>query len=235
MSIFDSLKSSAVGLLGDLAGNFLIGRPNADRASAQSLQNALAAFGMSRDAYRSRYRDTVADMKAAGLNPILAASSGFNVGTAPQMSSAQAFMAPNPSYSASQSAMQFAQAGQADAQTKKTIQEVGLVVAKTDETFANIHKIRSEANLADARERETNVRVRQITKEILHTVSKIRLTDAETEKVSKQINVLNTDLAYLEKKAEAYKGPAGDIYAVIRFVRELLGINVNILPGLMGR
>lgn len=56
-------------------------------------EQARLAFDRSKNLYASRYQITMKDMRKAGLNPILAASGGFNVGsgiTAPVASAGQA-------------------------------------------------------------------------------------------------------------------------------------------------
>lgn len=121
-SIPGALIGGAIDLGSSWLGNELIGKPNADDAYAQSQQATAQAFERSYGAYKRRYQDTMADMREAGLNPILAAGSGgFQVSGQPEMSSAQSFM-PNYPQLASSSAYQSMQAGRLNDQKAQTEQ-----------------------------------------------------------------------------------------------------------------
>lgn len=56
-------------------------------------KSAMDSYKRSIDAYKNRYQMTVNDMAKAGLNPILASSGGFNVGSGVQSTPARAQMA----------------------------------------------------------------------------------------------------------------------------------------------
>jgi hypothetical protein len=82
--IGSGVVKAATGGLVDLGtqyiGNELLGKPNAKDAWERQKNAAKLAYDRSMGAYKSRYQNTMADMRAAGLNPILAASGGFQVG-----------------------------------------------------------------------------------------------------------------------------------------------------------
>ena len=81
---WDSIKKVGEGLIGGAADLILgsvggiFGHERDMDASAWSHRANMAAYG-------SRYQSTAADMRKAGLNPILAMTGGFNVGSAPQV------------------------------------------------------------------------------------------------------------------------------------------------------
>ncbi len=100
MGLWETVKGVGGSVLGGLVdvgmswlGNEIIAKPNAERAYKDSKEASALSFERSYGAYKSRYQDTMKDMKAAGLNPILAASSGFKPSSAPQAATAQAFQA----------------------------------------------------------------------------------------------------------------------------------------------
>ena len=135
MSLWDSIKGigsdilsgvggAVVDIAGGFLGNELIGKPNADDAYKQSRQASAEAFERSYGAYKTRYQDTMSDMQAAGLNPILAAGSGgFTVSGQPSMQAAQGYQAPNPNTNFANSARNLAEVKLKKAQKVKTQEE----------------------------------------------------------------------------------------------------------------
>ena len=88
------LLKNVVPIIGDMASSAfgdILGDDNAEKAYGQSKEASALQFEREYGAYKTRYQDTMADMEKAGLNPILAASGGFNVGSGPKASTAQAF------------------------------------------------------------------------------------------------------------------------------------------------
>lgn len=138
MSILE-LAAPIIGSIGStLLGNVL-GR-----------QNSAYAFDRSQESYNTRYQQTVADMRKAGLNPILAATGGFSVGGQPQMQMPSIPNVPDLS-TAFKNYMEGSKVEQEKeklkADTVKTFEEAELVRKKVKETIANEYKIRTEGDL----------------------------------------------------------------------------------------
>lgn len=164
----DFIKPIASNILGNVGGqvigNALVTQPNANTAFGQSQyataqayerskEAASAAWDRSYGAYKTRYQDTMNDMRLAGLNPILAASGGFNVGSSPNapaasVSTAQAFKADQPTYNYSQSALDLSQKDKTEMETKKTEVEVRKVYADVLQTIANTIYTTAQSKLA---------------------------------------------------------------------------------------
>lgn len=151
----------------------------------QQAAQAMADISWKRqiDLYKKRYQITVRDMKAAGLNPILAAGGGFNVGsglTAPVPSAGQA--------SAYQARGSAGQAGSGNAPRQQTfmhpliggdISNSAANFARTMQQLSQVEKTQSEiAKIGE----ETKFVTQQVTHEMLRQIE----TRARTEKITKE-------------------------------------------------
>lgn len=236
-------------ILGQLAGGIggsAMGNQAAGSASKKSWEREL--WG-----YKHRYRMMLPDMKAAGINPILAASGGFSASGAPDAQMAQAF-APNfNNADFSSSAKGFAEANVAEAQAKKismdtlkSIEETKEVIAKT----ANERKRNQIMTVEEERltqemfnlESEFDKKVREISKideeikllqmKAITEQSQKSLLDAKTSEAQEQVELLTVNaqslkanLEKLKKISNVYSGPAGQIMSYISEIMH--GLNVG--------
>ena len=155
-----------------------------------SVEDTQRAYELDIDAYKNRYRWTMADMKAAGLNPILAAGSGFTVTGQPQATPASAYMAQAPM--AQPVSAQSPQAYPGDTKGTQSI----LNLQKREESKKNITKIMEEALKARAHALEA------ITKIATHRQQKNLMT-AQEQEVYKRIRVLEKE--WFVRTAQFYK------------------------------
>ncbi len=210
---------------GTTALSYIAGKKQASDAFDDSMYGSALAFERSQEAYRSRYQDTMADMKKAGLNPILAASSGgFNVGTAPQMSAPKGYQAPAIA-NLSTSAREIATAKTETEKTKKTVEETaterkrqGLIGAQEDNALAEYLNIKQTFN--------------KITAEAKKILADRDLKQAEKTKVMQSALHLKATLVKLSKIAKVYKGPSGTLLTYIQEILKSLNLGVAIVPGL---
>lgn len=256
--IVGGIPGAIVGGAGDLLLNELIGKPNAQDAYEKSMAASANAYARSKEAYAERYQVTARDMKAAGLNPILAASGGFSVGNAPQMATAQSFQPHTPYGSSVGSALGYAQAEKTQEETKKIHEEIGEVISRKElnakriiESIGNNLLKRSQAKLASIQEKRTFQEILNLEQDFLYRVKEfdklreetgllirgqqvkkeeIQRIRAQKDMIEKQAKTLTANLQKLAAIAEIYKQPAGKLLAVIR---EVLGVvNVGFIKGL---
>lgn len=260
-SIPGALIGGAVDLGSAYLGNKIISQPNADEAYAQSKEAAALAFQRSYDTYKRRYQDTMADMEAAGLNPILAAGSGgFNVGTGPQVSSAQGYMAQPVNISASSAyenmksgELKTAQRGETEQNTKKIMAETKKVRQDTLLSLAATEKTRAEKGLVNAQEKKTLQEVRNLEKQWWNLVqefnlisnqayaaasqnrlnqSKVKEVEALTLQINKVTEKLQAELKMLNKMASAYESDIGGVLGYVKAIMDALNINLGAVVGM---
>lgn len=199
----------------------------------KSRENALMSHQRELDAFKSRYQMTVEDMAAAGLNPILAASGGFNVGSgvgapmaqslAPNVAAAQpgsqTFGAPqisqanfHPASTFSSSAKNMAAATRDEAQAEKNLAEVDEVVqntaesaARTDNQLAQIIKTRAETSKLAKDEQETVMRTRKINQEIFKTIAETSETYSRINELQARTDIQHSEMEVLERQKEKLK------------------------------
>jgi len=246
--VIGPLFSSALSLGKDYLSSEVIQRPNADYANDYNTASAKEAFDRTYGAYKTRFQDTAADLRAAGLNPILAAGGGFQVG--------QGVTAPMPSGNMAQSPVSdFGSSAKALAETAKTEAEVGKTKADTElalkrsmESVAKAYEAREKAGLANTQERKTYQELTNLEAnfyKIRHEIdlvkqqvsesgsrSKLNMASAEqmqalTKKVENEKEVLSQTAKEIALKVQAlqeineiYRSPSGAVIGVIRAIMQ---------------
>jgi len=249
MSFFGDILGSATkgitGLFADLPGQLVGGvlnQFNAKQAFDRSQESADKAWANSAEAYRTRYQTTTQDMKAAGLNPILAASGGFNVSGQPSMATVQAPMAQAPPSNPSSS-------------SAKNIAETERVAYEKQEILAKISKMGEETALAIQQKEESRsregvydeqvknlreefIKIKAETLKIAYDISQTKEMTANTimqrKLIVQNIREMKSIADKLEKTSEAYRGPAGDVLGFIDALTDALNLH-NVLGGTLGR
>lgn len=139
-------------------------------AATTAYERDIALWKMAMEEYNRRFQTTAKDLKAAGLNPILAAGGGYNVGNVPSTPSAPmgtSAMAVTPSSSApmagthmaqvapyqniAESALAYQNISRSGMETSKLFTELVLNAKNMEKLGAEINKVNSETsrNLQD--------------------------------------------------------------------------------------
>ncbi len=225
-----SILEGAIGVGGDYLSDKLIGQPQAAEAYAQSKAGTAKAYERNVDFYSNRYQRMMADMKKAGLNPILAAASGMSTSMSPQASPAQGFQARAPYASFGSSAKSMADASLSRQKKAESVQqalkiraEQGLVTKQEQLAHTTIHKINATLN--------------KIRHEIVLLKRQKTLTEQQIRRESQLINLtklqanrLVAELAKLRKIAKTYNVPY--LGTGVAAIKEILGtLPVGILLG----
>lgn len=232
----------------------------AERANELAKANAADAFYRQQAAYKSRYYYTVKDMERSGLNPILAATGGFNVGNSPSVSTAQTFMAESPrstkfgtsGLNLSQAEKNRAESEKARNEAVKVIEDTKLITQKTKNEMENILKTRAETKKISAEEQTEYARLEKTQNEFLLLAQQIKteiqrtgeveairhLRVTEKKKVQseiKRLNALATQIkaqsARMKQIAKVYDGPLGKYLAHIEATTGILTTAVAYLLG----
>lgn len=155
-----------MGILGAIAApaatlaSSALGMISANQANIKSKQAANVAWERDVDAYKHRYQWTTTDMRNAGLNPILAASGGFNVGSGINAPQPSVHMAQIPSDFAT-SALSLSKSREAEAnidkiksESAKAIQETVYLGQKCQESISKTYANRAQAKMVSAEEKK---------------------------------------------------------------------------------
>lgn len=211
----------------------------ASKASDRSQSMAEDAFNRSQGAYATRYQTTAQDMRRAGLNPILAASGGFNVSGQPQMSNPQAFQAaPAVMGTSSTSAREVASTKKTEAEIEKTWAEVSKIAEETSLTIQQ--KFESAAREGVATQQQKNL-VQELTKlqtETLKMANEISLLQEQTKNTTtqrkliiQQTREMKAIADKLESTSEYFQGSSGKVLGLIKAIMEAIGGHTVISPG----
>jgi hypothetical protein len=196
----------------NLAAGAWFNSQEADDAQDFERKEAVANRQWQEEMYNKRYRRTMTDMRKAGLNPILAATGGFDVGSVPggAMARGHAGTFPNNNYSYSSSAKSLAEADKAES-------EVSLNKEKVKQAMADTALKREQAGLMDTQEKKVWQEFVNAEKEFEQIDRKVDLLDQEIQLVEKDrerlavlVDTMRKSLERLSKIADVYRGPAGD-------------------------
>lgn len=229
-SFGSGLINSALGIGTDWAKNELISKPNAKQA-----------YQRERELYSTRYQMTMADMEKAGLNPILAASSGFQVGSVPSVAQAQ--------YPQGQT---YAEGLSAANQVRRTDTEIEVMRQELEnkrqvirESVARIARTRAETQVATQTEKNLVRQWLNLEADLHIKIAEYERTSAQAglygrqrEEVNKQIEAIGFDIEktkmvieQLKKVTAAYNGPIGGILGYIEAITKALGLHTSLGAG----
>jgi len=190
-SFTGGLGSTVLGMGSQLFGNVL-NQSNAQDAFENSQNASRESAAWNAEQYAKRYQTTAKDMRAAGINPIMAASGGFSTGNAPTMASAQSFQAA-PVQDASASARNYAEMNRTLSEEKKTIvetekavEETKRVVAETANVMQDTLKKREETGLAKANERKAVQEFINLQWQVMESVERVKLLKEQTLQAATQ-------------------------------------------------
>lgn len=180
----------------------------------------------------------MADMKKAGLNPILAASGGFNVGSgvsAPAASGVQ----PHSAYGAgSSSAKGFSQSKESEAGAQEKMQNIAKMKKEIDLILAKAKTEGGRAALYGQQIKETMVNIvtgfqqwGKIKAETDESKARTLQAQAIAQKFVAEINNLKALLPKLEAQGNVYKGVTGQSIAYLKEVMSIIGIPLGMIGG----
>lgn len=242
----EKLAPSVIGAIGSL-GSTALGQSMNSASSAQAFKRAEQAASTAWErqmwAYQRRYQMTTWDMKKAGLNPILAATGGFQVGGPPSVNMANVHQqAPANVYDFSNSgkniAEQYLKTAETETETKK--QELLKNQALTElEKAVNYRK---QAGKFTAEEAKLTKEISLITGQLNKIEYETRLVDKSTKLTDEQINhikltnqQLQFALSKLEKIHNVYKGKGGQFAAWVNSLFGNLNLGGGVTAGAMMR
>lgn len=245
---------AALAEIGSKLGEFGLNQASANQAQNWSKANEQVAW----DRFKHRYQATVEDMRLAGLNPVLAATGGFNVGgSVPQATSFPGKQSTPMNFTGS--ALQIQEANKAEAETLNVNANTQVQWQSVQESFERIAKMRQESKLYSQQEKESVQKVNNLHNEIMFTLKKIEeieqnirevsartsleqqqmeLTKIQTEQVKankrllvEQANKILYEMEKLKKESLVYRGPAGKIITYVKEIMDSLNLHFVLTPG----
>lgn len=236
------LGGALIGAGSSIVSN-LFGRKNASDANDAASAASAAQWQREYGAYKTRYQDTMSDMRSAGLNPILAASGGFNVGSGPSASKAQTFQAPAVSYDAASSALALSQRKKVDAETQTETNKQDLLKNQANESLEKAKSERArqglmteQENLAAATIFQVEANVNKLAAEVERIQSQTSLNKQQKnnlltakDKMAKEIDKIGAQLAQLQNTSDVYKHPIGQYLTWAKEIMSAAGLPLLML------
>lgn len=208
---------------------------NTGSANEASRTAATEAYYRNVHSYNHRYQWAVDDMRKAGLNPILAASSGMNVGSAPEAPMRTTFAAPPmPSFDIGSNAKNLAQE-----KTETQKQELTKNQALTE--LERIHQVRAQTKLVNQQEFKTFNEIQnlagqfdKIQAEIKNIEQTTNTAKAQMEKVEQEKanlikvgQMLSSQLKQLQNISKVYGSGTGKIMTWINEILNSLNLKLS--------
>ncbi len=206
-----SAKSLSEGISGAVAG-----LPGAYLKQSMDRSNSARAFESSMGAYKTRYQNTAADMRAAGLNPVLAASGGFNVGSAPTRP-------PIPGVdigSGASSAKAVREVEQMDTARDKMVQDIKESKRRVEKMGVEIFKI-------DAQAWEAVQKTATLLWQAVDYKASAAQKRAAMAKINQEIKILVAATIQAEQVGKIHSGVKGAVINYIAEIRKATGITLS--------
>lgn len=248
MDFLKQVGAAGIDLVGNVVGD-MFGQASQKRQYDYNRSASAEAFSRNAEAYATRYQTTVDDMKKAGLNPILAASSGFGVGSSPQATALPTYIPSHNQLNFTSSAKQFQETEKAGEETKRIKVDKKLIEKKISETMENTKRIREQAGLYSTQEKIAQEEINNARKKFWLLEAQIanNLQQAyrnkyegnlaiENEKkvkiaaelMQKQITKIEMELIKLGKISEVYQKPGAEMLAAINEVTKALNLRLSV-------
>lgn len=190
-------KGNPIGTaVGTASGGLLdrvLAQDDADQAYQQGLGSSALALQQSTEQYKQRYRYTVNDMREAGLNPILAATGGFSVGSSPSIQGNQSFQTNYPWTDFGNSAKNISDSQKSNQEieeskvrTQNLLEQRKLLIQQTKHEFQKINHTRQQANLFTKQEELTQRQIFNLEQEFTKTSVLINKLNEEIDLIRQQ-------------------------------------------------
>lgn len=185
------------------------------------------AWDRTSSAYARRYQTTMADMKAAGLNPILAAGSGgFNVGSGPVATMANL---PKTEVASAYESYQKGQLASEQAKTEQVNQLKKMAELKTE--IQNKYLARAKTGEATASEKAHLAKMQNLWQQIHKFRDEQGVLKVEKDQANQVLKQLIYSLNELRTISKVYSDSTGQMVQYINQIREALGIKVGVGVG----
>lgn len=177
----------------------------------RSKEAATTQYDRELTAFGKRYQLTMEDMAKAGLNPILAASGGFNVGSGvsagmAQVMPASAHMAQSNAGSGTpvaypevgSSALSFKQAQKAGEEIKEIDSRIYLNMTRAVESIQSAYLKRAQAGVATSQEKVNVQQIKNMKQQITAVAERIRETSANIVVLEQQKYLMESEIEQLD-------------------------------------
>lgn len=194
--------------LGGIGLQSALGSGSAKTQFRYGMEAQRDAQNFSSSQYANRYQITTDDMYKAGLNPILAASGGFNVGGQPIGHGFTPSMYQPQSVDFSASARNITQAIKThktiDPEVQKIRTEIAINLKKENEILAKTAKLRAEKGLIKAEETLALKRVAEVQKNILRMSQEIEESQNRINMLKEKINLTQHESKLLKQREKEH-------------------------------
>lgn len=226
MGIFSAIGSLFGGpgqIIGTVADG-LLARDDAKDANSANAANA-------RTMRQTAYQDTVQDLNAAGLNPMLAYSNGPTSGNMPPMQN-KGLQAAQQTSAESGASLARAQAEKTEAETENARANTALIQAQTAKTLEDVNVSKNSATNISAQTDQIQQNISNLKQELhrIATDTSLKYQQTLTEVDRRELTHAQAELAKIDQKLR--QGQITNIEAQTEQTRVITSLKRLEIPGL---